>query len=132
MYSQAYKLVREILEDEELNAFIFEETGKHLAIIDAGAQITTPAALISFAGGDFSRRSNTNAEVEFTVSFLVPYWGDTAFTRCLEFLDFVVPVFFAYSDTGAYVVNASPAIHEPDDVSEQWSIDITLSVKVFL
>lgn len=132
MYSQAYKLVREILEDEELNAFIFEETGKHLAIIDAGAQITTPAALISFAGGDFSRRGNTSTEVEFTVSFLMPYWGDTAFTSCLKFLDFVIPVFFAYSDAGAYIVNASPAIHEPDDVSEQWSIDITLSVKVFL
>ena len=132
MYSQAYKLVREILEDEELNAFIFEETGKHLAIIDAGAQITTPAALISFAGGDFSRRDNTSTEVEFTVSFLMPYWGDTAFTSCLKFLDFVIPVFFAYSDAGAYIVNASPAIHEPDDVSEQWSIDITLTVKVFL
>lgn len=132
MYSQAHKLIRGILEDEQLNSYILKETGKHLAIIDAGAQITTPAAVISFSGGDFSRRTNTSTEIDYTVSFLMPYWGDTAFSRCLEFLDFVIPVFFAYSDTGAYIINASPYIHEPDDVSEQWSIDITLTVKVFL
>ncbi len=58
MFRKAYDLVREILDDEELNRFILDATGKHLAIIQAGAKISAPCASIALQGGEFSRKSN--------------------------------------------------------------------------
>ena len=40
MYREAYNLLREVLDDDQLNEYIFTGTGKHLAVIDAGAKVT--------------------------------------------------------------------------------------------
>ena len=131
MYKQAYQFIREILNDETLNNYILDETGKHLAVIDAGAKVTVPSASILFNGGEFLRRTNSSSEVEFTVSFALPFWGDNAFLRCIEFIDFVSPIFFDYRNRHNFILRVNPSINELDDEGSQlWSVDFLLTISV--
>ncbi len=130
MYKEAYSLLREILNDEELNNYIFESTGKYLTVIDAGAKVTTPAVSISLSGGSSSRRSNTKAEVDYLLSFALPYFGDDGFEKCLDFLDFLMPVIFEYRRDISFVKTASPSITEQDGNKDIFVIDINLTVEV--
>ena len=133
MFREAYSLIREILNDEDLNAYILDVTGKHLAVIDAGAKVTAPAAAILFNGGDFSRRQNSSNEIGFTVSFAMPFWGAEAFLRCIDFADFALPVFFDYKGRHNFILRVNPSINELDDSdSRLWTVDFALTVSVFL
>ena len=133
MYKQAYELIREILNDDTLNNYILDETGKHLAIIDAGATFSAPSATILFNGGDFSRRSNSETEIQFIVSFALPFWGDNSFVRCIDFIDFVLPVFFDYRNRRNFILRVNPSINELDyDGSQLWTVDFLLTVSAFI
>ena len=133
MYREAYKLLREILDDEQLNKYIFEETGKHLAVINAGAKVTAPCVSINLNGGAVTRRTNSNTEIEYLVSFALPFWGTEAFIRCLDFIDFAIPIFFDYRNKHNFVFRANPSIKELDTENSQlWTVDILFSVSVFL
>ena len=72
MYREAYNLLREVLDDDQLNEYIFTETGKHLAVIDAGAKVTAPCVSINLNGGAVTRKSNSSTEIEYLVSFALP------------------------------------------------------------
>ena len=96
MYSEAFNLLCEILDDQQLNDYIKEITGKNLTIINSGVQIDTPAARIALTGGDYTRSINTNGEVNFSVAFDMPLWNDNAFEQAVDFLDYVIPIFFSY------------------------------------
>ena len=135
MYSDAYDLVREILDDEQLNHYIRNLTGKHLTVIDSGPQVDTPAAKIELTGGEFNRKINTDREVNYTVSFAMPFWGADAFKQCISFLDIVLPIFFAYGsgqDNRNIITRAVPSISENDPEKDFWIISINLTIKVFI
>ena len=133
MYKEAYNLIREILSDDALNDYVLRETKKHLAVIDAGADVTAPAAAILFDGGDLSRRSNTSCEVGYTVSFLLPFWGSDAFVRCINFVDFVTPIFFDCKSNRNFILRVNPSIKELDAQGSQlWSVSFSLTVSVFI
>ena len=133
MYRDAYNLLREILDDEQLNQYIFKETGKHLAVIEAGAKITAPCASIHLNGGSFSRKSNSGTEIDYLVSFALPFWGADAFTRCIDFIDFAIPIFFEYRDRHNFILKASPSINEVDEEASQlWTVEILFTVSAFL
>lgn len=136
MYLDAYELLVEILKDEILNEFVFEETGKHLAIIDAGAQITIPAVKITFEGGETSYADNTAHEVRYTVSFALPFWGADALKKSHEFLDVAMGAFFGYEQrlnpVHIYrVQSVNPSIIEQNEESEVWTITFNVTVLVF-
>lgn len=133
MYKEVYELIREILKDEALNNYIVEETGKHLAVSDAGAQITSPSASIYFSGGNFSRRSNSSAEVNYTVVFMLPYWGADGFVKCLDFVDFVMPIFFDYKTRTSFVMSVNPSINEVEaEGSQDWAVELMLTVSSYI
>ena len=136
MYIEAYELLREILSDEALNKYIFNETGKHLAVIDAGARITTPSANIVFLGGETSYANNTSHEVRYRVEFNLPYWGNDALRRFHEFLDVAIKAFFKYEQriNPVYpnlVKTANPSISEQDEESEEWTVAFDVTVLIF-
>ena len=133
MYREAYNLLREILDDEQLNEYIFTETGKHLAVIDAGAKVTAPCVSINLNGGAVTRKSNSSTEIEYLVSFALPFWGADAFLRCLDFIDFSLPIFFDYRDKHNFVLKANPSINEFDaENSQLWTVDILFTVSIFV
>ena len=133
MYKEAYNLLREVLDDEQLNEYIFSETGKHLAVIDAGAKITAPCVSINLNGGTVTRKTNSNTEIEYLVSFALPFWGADAFIRCLDFIDFSLPIFFDYRDKHNFVLKANPSINEFDaENSQLWTVDILFTVSIFV
>lgn len=133
MYRKAYDFVREILDDSQINDYVHTLTGKNLAVIEAGAKVTSPSAQIIFSGGNTTRRNNTSSEVSFDVEFLLPFWGADAFTRCLDFIDTVIPVFFDYREARYFISRIDPAIHEPDELLSQiWRVTLTFSVTIFL
>ena len=133
MYTEAYNLLREVLNDEQLNDYIFNETGKHLAVIDAGAKITAPCVSINLNGGAVTRKTNSSTEIEFLLSFALPFWGEDAFIRCLDFIDFVLPIFFEYRDNFNFILKANPSINEVDaDNSQLWTVDFLFSVSIFI
>ena len=133
MYREAYNLLREILDDEQLNQYIFSETGKHLAVIDAGAKVTAPCVSINLNGGAVTRKTNSNTEIEYLVSFALPFWGADAFIRCLDFIDFSLPIFFDYRDKHNFVLKANPSINEFDaENSQLWTVDILFTVSIFV
>ena len=133
MYIDAYNLLREILDDEQLNQYIFKETGKHLAVINAGAKVTAPCVSINLNGGSFTRKSNSGTEIDFLVSFALPFWGADAFTKCLDFIDFAIPVFFDYRDRHNFILRANPSINELDaEGSQLWTVEILFTVSAFL
>lgn len=136
MYLEAYELLLEILQDQELNDFIFAETGKHLAIIDAGAQITIPAVKITFEGGETSYADNTAHEVRYTVNFALPFWSADALRKNHEFLDVAMRAFFGYEQrTNPIHVNrvqsVNPSITEQNEESEVWIVTFNVTVLVF-
>lgn len=131
MYREAYNLLREILDDEQLNKYIVKSTGKHLAVIDAGAKVSAPCVSINLNGGSFTRRSNSNSEIDYLISFALPFWGADAFIRCLEFVDFALPIFFDYRDKRNFILRANPSINELDaENSQLWTVDILVTVSV--
>ena len=123
-----------ILQDSgELRRSVRYKASETSAVIDAGAKVTAPAAVILFNGGDFSRRQNSSSEIGFTVSFALPFWGAEAFLRCIDFADFALPVFFDYKGRHNFILRVNPAINELDDSdSRLWTVDFALTVSVFL
>ena len=137
MYIEAYELLHEILEDEELNDFIFKETGKHLAIIDAGAQITIPAVNITFLGGEISKADNTMQLARYNVAFMLPFWGASAFRISHEFMDVAIQAFFDHEQRDNpvrvnRVMRVSPSITETNEESELWTVAFEVTVSVFI
>ena len=132
MYKEAFELVQEVLQDREINRYISENTGKNLAVINAGAQVTTPSATVTFANGDFTRAINTKKEVGYNVSFALPFWGNNAFDKCIDFLDFVIPVFFEYRTKNCFIKSAAPSVVEQDSERKFWIINIYVIVEVLI
>lgn len=128
--------MREILSDDELNENIYAETGKNLAIIESGAQITTPSAKILLTGGTYTRASNTRRELEFMIEFYLPFWGTDAFERSLKFLDGAIPIFFKYgsgkNNQDNYILQVSPSITEEDEETELWTVALSVTVSIFI
>ena len=136
MYVEAYELIREILEDEELNDFVLRTTRKKLAVIDSGPQVTVPAAGIFFIGGEISRGENTVQEAEYRVAFVLPYWGENGMRLCHEFLDVAVRAFYAYErprDPGRsnYVLRLDPFLAEDDPEKQWWTVGVRVFVSIF-
>ena len=133
MYREVYDFIREILNDQQLNEYIVQQTGKHLAVIDAGAQVTAPSVSINLRSGNFTRKANTDTGIDYLLSFAMPFWGADSFTRCLDFIDFVLPIFFEYRDNHMFIRSANPSINELlTETSEMWSINILLSVSALI
>ncbi|MBR0167727.1 MAG: hypothetical protein IJQ08_03550 [Synergistaceae bacterium] len=137
MYKEAYELLREILDDETLNEYIFNETGKHLAVIDAGAQITTPSAKITFSGGGISQSDNVMQFANYNVAFAFPFWDANALGKSHEFLDVAVKAFFEHEmRTNSIHINrvmrVSPSISEYDEESELWTVAFDVAVSIFI
>lgn len=136
MYLEAYELLREILADKALDDFVFNETGKHLAVIDAGAQITIPSANIMFTGGATSYADNTAHEVGYKVEFALPFWGDDALRKSHEFLDVAIKAFFGYEQRinpihSNIVKTVNPSISEQGEESEVWTVAFDVTVLIF-
>ncbi|MBQ3347577.1 MAG: hypothetical protein IJG39_10860 [Synergistaceae bacterium] len=137
MYTQAYELIREILDDEALNDFVFDETGKHLAVIDAGAQVTIPAVKITFTGGEISCSDNVQQLARYSVEFALPFWGADALEQCHKFLDVAVRAFFDHEQREIpgrinRVIRISPSITEIDEESEVWTVALDVAVSIFI
>lgn len=133
MYRKAYDFVTDILRDKQIDDYIFNLTGKHLAVINAGAQFKSPSVQISFNGGNSSRKQNTATPVSYTLSFSLPIWGTDAFLQCVDFIDFVIPIIFDYSDGLSFVANIEPAITEPEEISSQdWLISLTVTLTIIV
>ncbi len=132
MFSEIYSLIRDILNDTELNDYIFKLTGKNLAVIDAGAQVTSPSAKILFNGGEITRASNTKQAVSFVVSFMLPFWNAEAFSDCLNFIEFVIPICFNYStDNGGFISSIIPSISENSD-NNFWVVNLNFTAFSFV
>ena len=137
MYSEVYGLLREILDDEALNDFVFHETGKHLAIIDAGAQISIPAAKITFTGGEISNSDNIMQTARYNVAFMLPFWGTDALRKSHDFMDVAVHAFFDHEQRENpvrinRVLRISPSITEFDEDSELWTVTFDVAVSIFI
>lgn len=137
MYIEAYELLCEILDDEALNEYIFNETGKHLAVIDAGAQITTPAAKITFSGGGISDSDNVMRIANYNVAFAFPFWSADALRKSHEFLDVAVRAFFEHEMRDNpirtnRVIRVNPSISEYDEESELWIVAFDVAVSIFM
>ena len=137
MYKEAYGLIRDILEDEQLNKYVLETTGKALAVIDSGPQVTMPAAAIVFNGGEVSRAENSMQTVEYDVPFALPYWGADGMRKCHDFLDVALDAFFSHeqhSETGRrnFVVKVNPFMMEEEPEEKWWAVTIRVTVSVFI
>lgn len=133
MYREAYNLLREIIDDEQLNQYIFNETGKHLAVIDAGARVTAPYVSINLQGGSFTRKTNSSVDIDYLVTFALPFWGADAFIKCIDFIDFALPIFFDYRGKRNFILRADPSINEFDaEASQLWTVQILLTVSAFI
>ena len=122
----------EILEDERLKEYFSKNIGKKLTVINAGAQVTTPSATITLNGGECTRASNTKQEVSYKISFALPFFGANAFDKCLDFLDFVIPIFFDYRTRTEFIKSASPSLIEQNNEIKSWIININVIVEVFV
>ena len=134
MFKQAYILICEILNDEQLNSYIHEITGKYLTIINAGPVIDTPAASITLTGGEVSRKFNTSSDLQFNVAFAMPFWGIDGFSLGLEFVDNILPVFMAYGNgekNQNIITRIVPSINEQDPENNFWIINFSLTIKIF-
>lgn len=137
MYTEAYELLREILDDEALNDYVFRETGKHLAVIDAGAQITTPSAKITFSGGEISQSDNVMQIANYNIAFVLPSWSADVLSKSHEFLDVAVKAFFEHEmrDNPVRinrVLRISPSIIEEGEESELWTVAFDVAVSIFI
>ena len=128
--------MREILDDTQLDDYIFTETGKHLAVIDAGAQITCPSAKISFNGSSITYSHNTKQEVNYNIAFILPFWGADALEKSHQFLDVAVKAFFNHeiglNSMKNEVIRISPSITEQDEESELWTVALDVTVSIFM
>lgn len=139
MYVEAYSLLREILEDEELNQYVKDSTGKRLAIIDSGPMTTTPAASISFVGGTINRGENSMQGTEYTVTFLMPYWGADGMKKCHALLDVAVEAFFAHelrepagrNQRRNFVLRVNPTLMEEDPEKKWWIVALQVTISIF-
>ena len=139
MYVEAYELIHEILEDEELNKHVKETTGKRLAIVDSGPVATVPAASITFVGGAVNRSENTLQHTDYTVTFSMPYWGADGMKKCHKLLDVAIEAFFAHelrepSGRGQrrnYVLTVSPTLTEEDPEKKLWTVGLLVTVSIF-
>ena len=137
MYKEAYELIREILDDERLNRYVLESTGKALAVIDSGPQVTMPAAAIVFNGGEVSRAENSMQTVEYDVPFALPYWGADGMRKCHDFLDVALDAFLSHeqrSETGRrnFVVKANPFMMEESPEEKFWLVTLRVTVSIFM
>ena len=137
MYKEAYELIREVLEDEQLNRYVLETTGKALTVIDSGPQVTMPAAAIVFDGGEVSRAENSMQTVEYDVPFALPYWGADGMKKCHDFLDVAIDAFFSHEQrdsTGRrnFVVKVNPFMIEEEPEEKWWAVTLRVTVSVFL
>ena len=137
MYTEAYELLHEILEDETLNNFLIKETGKHLAVIDAGAQVTIPAVKITFSGSSITYSENTKQEANYNIAFMLPFWGKDALKKSHEFMDIATLAFFEHEQRNNpvkinRVMRLSPSISEFDEESELWTVAFDVTVSIFL
>ena len=133
MFRKAYDFLHDILRDQHLNDYILDLTGKHLAVLDAGAKPSIPNAQLSFLNGTVSRRSNSAMELSFSVDFALPFGGKYAFENCIDFIDFVVPIVLDYSEGFAFVSSVSPVIQEPDELSSQiWHVLLSISISILI
>ena len=137
MYVEAYELLREILDDGQLQDYVYRETGKHLAVINAGAQITIPSARIVFGGGDITCSENISQDVRYQVEFALPFWGDNALERCHEFIDVAVKAFFEHEQRDNpirvnRVIRLNPSITEQNEESELWTVAFEVTVSIFI
>ena len=133
MFRKAYDFLHDILRDQHLHDYILDLTGKHLAVLDAGAKPSIPNAQLSFLNGSVSRRSNSAMEAAFSVDFALPFGGKYAFENCIDFIDFVVPIFLDYSEGFAFVSSVSPVIQEPDELSSQiWHVLLSISISILI
>jgi len=136
VYKEAYELIREILYDEQLNRYVLESTGKALAVIDSGPQVTMPAAAIVFNGGEVSRAENSMRTVEYDVPFALSYWGTDGMRKCHEFLDVALDAFFSHErrdSTGRrnFVVKVHPFMIEEDPEEKFWLVTLRVTVSIF-
>ena len=122
----------EILEDERLKEYVSKNIGKKLTVINAGAQVTTPSATIALNGGECTRASNTKQEVGYKISFALPFFGANAFDKCIDFLDFLTPIFFDYRTRTEFIKSVSPSLIEQNNDIKSWIININVIVEVFV
>lgn len=136
MYKEAYNLIIEILKDEQFNDYIKKNTGKTLAIIDAGANLTTPSASITFEGGEILRAENVMQDVVYNISFALPFWSVDSMKKCHDFLDEAIDTFFAHeqrvlSTRKNFVTKISPSIVEEDTEKKLWTVNLRVTVTIF-
>ena len=136
MYKEAYELILEILDDEKLNKYVLETTGKALAVIDSGPQVTMPAAAIVFNGGEVSRAENSMQTVEYDVPFALPYWGADGMRKCHDFLDVALDAFFSHEQrdsTGRrnFIVKVNPFMMEESPEEKFWGVTLRVTVSIF-
>ena len=137
MFKEAYNLIIEILDDEDFNNYIKENTGKTLAIIDAGAKLTTPSASITFGGGEISRAENTLQNVDYIISFALPFWSAESMKKCHDFLDKAIETFFAHEQKYSmnrknFITKISPSITEEDTEKKLWTVSLRVTVSIYL
>lgn len=139
IYNEAYSLLLEILNDQHLQDFVFDTTGKHLAIINAGAQITSPSVTVSFLGSEVTNSDNIMQTARYNVAFSLPFWGDYALSQCHNFLDVAILAFFEHelrSNPNPLrrnkVLRLSPSIVEQNDDSDSWTVTLEVTVSVFI
>lgn len=137
MYVEAYELLFEIFDDDQLQDYVIRETGKHLAIINAGAQITIPSARIIFGGGEITCSENVSQNVSYRIEVALPFWGDNALEQCHEFIDIVVKACFEHEQRDNpvrvnRVVRLNPSIQEQNEESELWTVAFDVTVSIFI
>lgn len=118
---------------------MFDNTGKHLAVINAGAQITSSSVTVSFLGSEVTNSDNIMQSARYNVAFSLPLWGDDALLVCHDFLDVAVRAFFEYELRNNpnplrrnKVLRLSPSIVEPNDDSDSWTVVFEVTVSVFI
>lgn len=136
MYVEAYELIKEILQDEHLNEHIEDATGKSLAIIDSGPQVTLPAVAIEFKGGAITRPDNQKQEVEYDVIFALPFFGTDGMKLCHDFLDVLIDTFFAHEKLNnegrnSFAIRVDPMLLEKDPEEDWWTVGVRAAIAIF-
>lgn len=131
MYTEAYDLLREILADERLNAYLKASTGKSLAVIDAGPLVVAPAAGILFVGDAIAKPDNQMQKARYDVPFALPYWDASAMRRCHAFLDVAVEAFYAHKRGRNFVTALEAVLMEDDAESGWWRVVLRASIAIF-
>lgn len=139
MYLEAYEFIKEVLDDEALNKWIIDKTGKALTVIDSGPQVTTPAAGILFRGEDFGQIADRSAVYRcgYDVIFALPFWGADGMRLCHEFIDVAIDAFMSnrrasnVEGRNNYVTKIYPTLVEDDAEQQWWTIGLRVYVSIF-